>query len=166
MTDYYRDRLPVRQDHQETINRINREYYTGWFRRTTGRWTSERRYLMGPKKNPLNLTTEFSIGALTEGDWDYQVNWTGQTNGTMNLKLIGNELHRDIGYYPEDPTVSRISLVDIDTLVLSTTYGGRRFREEIRLLEDDRLRLRQTVGYDENTNEVIVVGQYFEERIL
>ena len=121
---------------------------------------------MGPKKNLVNLTTEFSIGALTEGDWDYQVNWTGKTSGTMNLKLIGNELHRDIGYYTEDPTVSRISLVDIDTLVLSTTYGGRRFREEIRLLEDDRLRLRQTVGYDENTNEVIIVGQYFEERIL
>lgn len=138
-----------------------------WFRRTTGRWTSSRRYLYNLKtKKPTNLTTEFTIRACLQGDWDFSVEWTGQTEGTMNLKLIGNELHRDIGYFTTDPTVSTISVIDTDAIVLSTSYSGMNFREEIRLLNDDKLRLRQTVGYDEKTNEVRIVGQYFEERVL
>ena len=137
-----------------------------WFRRTTGRWTSSRRYLYNLKtKKPTNLTTEFTIRACLQGDWDFSVEWTGQTEGTMNLKLTSNELHRDIGYFTSDPTVSAISLIDPDTIVLSTSYSGMNFREEIRLLNDDKLRLRQTVGYDDKTNEVRIVGQYFEERV-
>lgn len=138
-----------------------------WFRRTTGKWTSQRRYIFNMKtKKPTNLTTDFSIGACTEGDWDYTVVWTGQTNGTMNLKLLGNELHRDVGYFSEEPTTSLVRLIDADTIVLSTQYSGMKFREEIRLLNDDKLRLRQTVGYDDRTGEVRLVGQYYEERTL
>ena len=138
-----------------------------WFRRTTGKWTSQRRYLFNMKtKKPTNLTTDFSIGACTDGDWDYTVIWTGQTNGTMKLKLIGNELHRDVGYFSEEPTTSLIQLIDADTIVLSTQYSGMKFREEIRLLNNDKLRLRQTVGYDDRTGEVRLVGQYYEERTL
>ena len=84
----------------------------------------------------------------------------------MNLKLLGNELHRDIGYFTADPTVSIVSAIDSDTIVLSTSYSGMNFREEIRLLNNDNLRLRQTVGYDDRTGEVRIVGQYFEERVL
>lgn len=138
-----------------------------WFRRTTGKWTSQRRYLFNMKtKKPTNLTTDFSIGACTDGDWDYTVVWTGQTNGTMNLKLLGNELHRDVGYFSEEPTTSLVRLIDADTIVLSTQYSGMKFREEIRLLNNDKLRLRQTVGYDDRTGEVRLVGQYYEERTL
>ena len=137
-----------------------------WFRRTTGRWTSARRYLYNLKtKKPTNLITEFTIRACLEGDWDFSVEWSGQTAGTMNLKLTGNELHRDIGYFTTDPTVSTISVIDTDAIVLSTSYSGMNFREEIRLLNDDKLRLRQTVGYDDETGEVRIVGQYFEERV-
>lgn len=141
--------------------------YHEWFRRTTGRWTSARRYLYNMEtKKPTNLTTEFTISACTNGDWDFKVDWSGQTSGEMNLKLRGNELHRDIGYFTADPTISTISVIDADTIVLSTSYSGMTFREEIRLLNDDRLRLRQTVGYDDRTGEVRIVGQYFEERVL
>lgn len=141
--------------------------YHDWFRRTTGQWTSERRYLFNMKtKDPVNLTTKFSIGALTEGDWDFQVIWTGQTEGVMNLKLLGNELHRDIGYFTSEPTISRLELIDRDTLVMSTSYDGKHFREEIRMLNEDSIRLRQTVGYDDLTGEPVIVGQYFEERTL
>lgn len=112
------------------------------------------------------MTTNFSIGALTEGEWDFQVIWTGQTEGVMNLKVLGNELHRDIGYFTTSPTISKLELVDQDTLVMRTSYDGKNFREEIRLLDGDSLRLRQTVGYDDLTGKPVIVGQYFEERTL
>lgn len=138
-----------------------------WMRRSTGSWTSQRRYLFGLKrKEPINVVTEFSIAALTEGEHDFQVTWEGQTSGVMNLKLLGNELHRDIGYYTDEPTVSLLQMIDSDTLVMSTTYGGRTFREEIRFLDDDKLRLRQTVGWDAMTGECLIVGQYFEQRLV
>jgi len=137
-----------------------------WFRRTVGQWTSERRYIFNLKtKKPTNLTTEFSIQPITEGDYDFQVIWTGQTNGAMCLKLSGNELHRDIGYFTSEPTTSLLELIDPDTLLMHTAYDGCRFREEIRLLECDNIRLRQTIGHDLETNKVILVGQYFEERV-
>ncbi|NBR83004.1 MAG: thioredoxin [Flavobacteriia bacterium] len=47
----------------------------------------------------------------------------------------------------------------------ATQYDGLKFREEIRLLADDTLRLRQTVGFDENTGVPTLVGQYYETRI-
>lgn len=137
-----------------------------WFRRSVGKWTSQRRYLFNMKeKTPTNLTTEFTIAPHMDGEFDYQVVWTGQTQGTMNLKLSGNELHRDIGYFTEDPTISYLSMVDADTLVMSTSYGGSTFREEIRFLKDDGLRLRQTIGYSDKTGQPILVGQYYEERL-
>lgn len=137
-----------------------------WFRRTVGHWTSERRYIFNLEtKKPTNLTTKFTIDALLDGEYDFQVVWTGQTSGTMKLKLSGNELHRDVGYFTSDPTVSFLSLLDKDTLVMHTSYDGMRFREEIRLLDDDRVRLRQTIGHNIETGEVALVGQYYEERI-
>ena len=142
-----------------------------WFNRRTGRWTSSRRYLfdLGKKDSlkPVNLTTEFTFGACTEPDdqWDYEVIWTGQTEGTMRLKLLGNELHRSIGYFTSEPTVSLVSMIDADTLLTSTSYDGQRFREEIRFLHEDKLCLRQTVGFNQETHEPTLVGQYSESRI-
>ena len=137
-----------------------------WFRRTVGKWTSERRYIFNMRtKKPTSMTTSFIIAPQTEGEFDYQVIWTGQTSGTMNLKLVGDELHRDIGYFTEKPTVSRLSMVDRDTLVLSTSYDGSTFREEVRLLKGDTVRLRQTIGFNDRTGDVMIVGQYYEELV-
>ena len=137
-----------------------------WFRRTVGNWTSERRYIFNMEtKKPTNLTTSFTIAPQTQGEFDYQVIWTGQTSGTMNLKLLGDELHRDIGYFTEEPTVSRLTMLDPDTLVMSTSYDGCTFREEIRLLKNDTVRLRQTIGYNDRTGDVTIVGQYYEELV-
>ena len=137
-----------------------------WFSRTTGKWTSERRYIFNMKtKKPTSLTTEFTIAPHTSGEFDYQVVWTGKTNGEMNLKLLGDQLHRDIGYFTDEPTVSKLEMVDADTLVMHTSYGGCTFREEIRFLFDDKVRLRQTIGTNDRTGEVNIVGQYYEERV-
>ena len=67
---------------------------------------------------------------------------------------------------PPDSSPDLIRLIDADTIVLSTQYSGMKFREEIRLLNGDNLRLRQTVGYDDSIGEVRLVGQYYEERTL
>ena len=141
--------------------------FQDWFNRTTGQWVSERSYFFNMEtKKPTTMTTSFSIGVLTEGEWDYQVIWTGQTEGVMNLSVRGNELHRDIGYFTSSPTISTMSMVDKDTLVMSTAYDGKHFRESVRLLDNDNLRLRQTVGTSEATGQVVIIGSYVEFRTL
>lgn len=136
-----------------------------WFARTTGKWVSERRYIFNMKtRKPTNMTTEFTIGAATEGEFDYIVEWEGQTEGKMNLKLLGNELHRDIGYFTDKPTVSLMEMVDADTLVMRTSYDGLTFREEVRMLYNDTVRLRQTIGTSDEDGTVRIVGQYYETR--
>lgn len=137
-----------------------------WFHRCIGDWTSQRRYIYNMKtKKPTNLTTDFTILESNIDEWDYTVMWKGQTKGTMHLKIEGDQLHRSIGYFTEEPTSSLLHKVDHDTVAFYTKYNGMRFREEIRLCHSDNLRLRQTVGYNLKTGEPTLVGQYFEERI-
>ena len=57
-----------------------------------------------------------------------------------------------------------LELLDEDTVVFYSSYGGMDYREEIRFLGDN-FRLRQTVGYKEGTDKVIIVGQYAEYRV-
>ena len=133
-----------------------------FLRRTCGSWTSERRYLFAPKFTPVNLTTKFSITELT-GDV-FQVVWEGNTSGTMELTLDGSTLHRSRDYFGEGANSSKIELVDQDCIVLRTQYDGTRFREEVRMIEEDMFRLRQTVGYNVETGQLVLAGQYFETR--
>jgi hypothetical protein len=115
-------------------------------------------------KEPVNLTTEFNISAETDGNWHYSVEWTGATSGTMKLRLSGNELHRNIGYFTDEPTVSQLSMIDSDTLVMNTSYNLQSFREEIRMLYDDKVRLRQTIGRSDEDGTITLIGQYYEVR--
>ena len=136
-----------------------------WFDRTCGTWTSERRYIFNMKTmKPTNLTTKFTIDPGERGN-QYVVNWQGQTSGTMELTLEGDQLHRSRDYFGEGAHTSRLERIDDDTIVLRTQYDGMKFREEIRLLAEDTIRLRQTVGFDENTGVPKLVGQYWEVRI-
>lgn len=134
-----------------------------FLRRTCGDWTSERRYLFAPKFKPVNLTTDFKITELTGGI--FQVVWQGQTTGTMELTLEGDVLHRSRDYFGEGANSSRIEVIDQDCIVLRTEYDGTRFREEVRLIESDMFRLRQTVGYNLNTGQLTLAGQYIERRL-
>ena len=92
------------------------------------------------------------------------ISWDGEASaGTMNMTIVDDMLKRDIGYFSEDPTDSRMEQIDDDTVVFHSEYGGMKFREEIRLLDDDSHRLRQTVGYKKG--KPFLVGQYFEEKV-
>ena len=141
----------------------NQHTFGLWLDRSLGNpWVSDRRYLyFKPGKDPhsVELTTRFGVEKIAPDVWE--VTWTGQTNGKMQLELEGNVLHRDIGYFTSEPTDSVLEMVDEDTVVFRTSYGGVDYREEVRFLGDD-LRLRQTVGHKEG--ELFLAGQYVERR--
>ena len=134
-----------------------------FLRRSCGNWTSERRYLFAPQFKPVNLTTDFTIHETEDGK--FVVNWTGKTEGEMVLDLQGDVLHRSRDYFGDGANSSFVKMVDQDCIVMKTSYDGCRFREEVRLIEDDFFRLRQTVGYDLETGQPTLCGQYYERRI-
>jgi len=135
-----------------------------FLRRTCGKWTSERRYLFAPKLKPVNLVTEFEMAELDLGN-NFIVTWTGQTSGEMKLTLEGDVLHRSRDYFGDGANSSKVEVIDRDCIVMRTEYDGTRFREEVRLIEEDCYRLRQTVGFDLETGRLVLAGQYFETRL-
>ena len=135
-----------------------------FLRRTCGKWTSERRYLFAPKFKPVNLVTEFEMAELDLGN-NFLVTWTGQTSGEMQLTLEGYMLHRSRDYFGDGANSSIVEVIDRDCIVMRTQYDGTRFREEVRLIEEDMFRLRQTVGYSLETGQLVLAGQYFETRL-
>ena len=133
--------------------------------RGIGRWLSRRRYLMGKNLTSGEYTTTFETESL--GDDKYRITWSGVTDGEMDLELVGNKLNRSRSYFgPDDGTTyQEMYWIDPDAVVFYTAYDGDKYREEIRYLDNDT-RLRQTVGRNEETNEVTLVGQYYESRIV
>ena len=134
-----------------------------FLRRTVGSWSSERRYLFAPALKPVNMTTEFTISEGNHGK--FIVDWTGKTEGQMILTLDGDTLHRSRDYFGDGANSSKIQVIDQDCIVLRTSYDGMRFREEVRMIEEDCFRLRQTVGYDLETGQLRIAGQYIETRL-
>ena len=142
----------------------NQHFFGIWLDRSVGgEWTSHRRYLYfnsGQEPKSVELVTTFTVELVTPLVW--AISWNGQTQGRMQIELTGKTLHRDIGYFSSDPTDSYLEMIDEDTVVTTTTYGGVTYREEIRYLGDD-LRLRQTVG--RRDGEMVIAGQYVERRM-
>tara|TARA_Y100000768_G_C23817236_1_gene604735 strand:+ start:286 stop:705 length:420 start_codon:yes stop_codon:yes gene_type:complete len=137
------------------------ENFSNWFSRCQGNWVSYRRYLTLPGKKDDTYATEFTIAV--DGN-KVSIKWDGDaSSGDMNLTIEGDVLHRDIGYFTDEPNDSQLTRLDIDTVVLLSEYDGMTFREEIRLLDNDTHRLRQTVGY--RKGKPFLVGQYWEEKV-
>lgn len=85
----------------------------------------------------------------------------------MTVVVRGDELKRSRNYFgatEEDGNSSCIEMIDADTICLTTSYGGSTYREEIRLLHNDSIRLRQTIGISNTTNQPTLIGQYYETR--
>jgi hypothetical protein len=136
-----------------------------WFRRSLGKWTSDRRYLFAPKMEPVNMKTFFSVKEGLRSN-QFVIEWKGQTSGIMEVELNGNVLDRSRDYFGEENHSSIIEVLDDDCIVLRTEYGGMKVREEIRLLNSDAVRLRQTIGTCVETSKVKILGQYGEFRVL
>ena len=135
-----------------------------WFRRAVGAWTAERRYLFAPKMEPNKMTTKFTVEEGMGGN-QFVIQWQGNTSGTMEVELNGLVLGRSRDYFGEEAHSSAVEVLDNDCIVLHTEYDGMKVREEIRLLNDDCVRLRQTIGTDNKTGTVRLVGQYTEFRL-
>ena len=141
----------------------NQSDFATWLDRRVGSWTSQRRYLFNLEtKKPVDMVTEFQINKV--GSLRWQVVWSGQTEGIMELNLEGDLLHRSRDYFGSGSHASRLSMIDKDTLLLHTSYDGLTFREEIRLLKN-RYALRQTVGFSDETGDATIMGQYAEFRL-
>ena len=140
--------------------------YSDWFSRCEGSWESHRRYLMGPKKAIDNLVTNFSIERRADDEW--AILWKSDRNeGEMGIILDEDKqvITRSRNYFEgSEGTVTKLERIDQDTVVFYSSYGGADYREEIRFLGNN-YRLRQTVGYKTGTDKVIVVGQYWEEKV-
>ena len=136
---------------------------SNFLRRSCGSWSSERRYLFAPALKPVNMVTQFTMEELPYGK--FKIDWDGQTAGQMILTLKGDTLHRSRDYFGDGANSSTVEVIDYDCLVLRTSYDGMRFREEVRMIEEDMFRLRQTVGYDLKTGQLRIAGQYIEQRI-
>ena len=130
--------------------------------RGVGSWESHRRYLFGDKLHSGEYTTTFSIEPME--DDGYRISWSGKTDGVMDVFLEKNQLKRSRSYFSEEETYQTMYKVDPDTVIFYTAYDGTRYREEIRFLDDNH-RLRQTVGWNQETNDIELVGQYFEKRV-
>ena len=141
--------------------------YADWFDRCVGSWRSHRRYLMGPKKNIDNLVTDFNIEKRADDEW--AILWKSDRNeGEMGIILFEEEgrITRSRNYFDNGQEGNTyLERVDEDTVVFYSGYGGMEYREEIRFLNGNKYRLRQTVGYKEGTEDAVVIGQYWEERV-
>lgn len=133
-----------------------------WLNRRCGQWRSERRYLFGPNAQPVNYTTMMDIYPGDRGN-EFVIKWTGKTEGEMRVALDGNMLTRDRDYFGDDAHDSQVEMIDEDTIVFYTSYGGVNYREEIRFLSHDQYCLRQTFGTD-SAGVMKLVGQYVEFR--
>lgn len=154
---------------------MSSEQFRSFMHRCTGSWNSNRRYYY-PKPNKSQLLT--SLLNIEEVDvypeyFLYKLSWNTKdsktqeavSDGEMLVKGYQLTLERDVGYFTDDPTICDVTVVDDDCIVLNTAYGGMKFREEIRLLEDDTIRLRQTLGFKDGSNKPFLYGSYLEERI-
>lgn len=151
---------------------MNSESVKQWFFRTQGEWFSRRRYIYANKTEPVIVESKFKV--VVEDDpkrpshFNVEISWdsTGDTEsqGVMSCYCDGKKLYRDKGYMTEEETESVIQLLDFDTIMTYTVYNGMAFREEIRMATED-IRLRQTIGFKEGTPNMILCGQYLEERI-
>ena len=141
--------------------------YSDWFTRCEGSWESHRRYLYGPKKTIDNLVTYFDI--VRRGDDEWAILWKSDRNeGEMGIIVDEEEglVRRSRNYFDNgEGTITKLERVDDDTVVFYSSYGGMDYREEIRFLTGNQHRLRQTVGYKQGTDKVVVVGQYWEEQV-
>ena len=80
------------------------------------------------------------------------------------ILTLDDNLHRSRDYFGDGANSSEIEVIDSDCIVMRTAYDGCRFREECRLIEDDKYRLR-SVGFNVKTGELALAGQYYEARL-
>ncbi len=160
---------------------------TGFFERSVGQWTSQRRYYTlknGETQEVVShLTIEFlesghpnllalaEVHGLDQGlvcgvQFAWESNYIShsrkQSTGSTAFGIRDNMLYRDRGFATTKPVVATYQLRDRNTMQLHTEYNGSAFDEELKLVGANH-RTRQTII--SRAGQEIMIGQYLETRI-
>lgn len=157
------------------ITDITTDMARTFMQRSEGDWVSSRRYIYNADKKVsriVNYETHFTVSY--DGDYAWRNTWKSyvdgeedpSSEGVMKMHVHDGMISRDRAYMSNYPDQQLIEIIDADCLVFRSAYSGMTFREEIRLCEDDNVRLRQTYGKKDESNEVFLIGQYYEKRKL
>lgn len=175
-------RLPIAQTLEESL-------IAAFFRKSEGRWRSERRYYTlpdGKTKEVVSLITirfleqgcdellelqrlhnlpahlSLSCGALVS--WHSSDAETGrqESEDSTVFGALGDILYRDRGFATTKPVTAQFCFTNPQTLCLRTEYKGSVFEEELKLV-GDKYRTRQTII--SRAGEQKMIGQYLEKRL-
>lgn len=181
MTHPTNSRVQTAQATQESLA-------SDFFRRSAGKWRSERRYYTlqsGEVQEVVSfITVEFlepgcdnlielaRLHNLDDPDaiicgarsaWDSHYTGPGKkrSKGSTIFGICGTSLLRDRGFATPKPVTANYTMRGSDTMTLRTEYGGSSFEEELRLI-GNLYRTRQTII--SRAGEEIMIGQYLEKR--
>jgi len=148
--------------------------------RSIGDWVSHRHYLYVKSKKVDTVVTRFSINYSDDSQDSLLISWSSERGeGSMlivpsaNVLVDEEDLHsspvylnRDVGYATNEPTSSRIMLLDDTELRTTTAYDagglGDTFNEHISLINPDT-RVRTNCAY--KNGALHLIGQYLEYRV-
>ncbi|MGF1588351.1 MAG: phycobiliprotein lyase [Pleurocapsa sp.] len=174
----------------ETTNIDLQSLAVDFFRKSAGRWNSQRRYYsLNKDVEPQEVESLLNISFVEQGAPElielakshalenlealvcgtkvtWQSNYTNQNrkpvNGSTVFGIQGNILYRDRGFATPQPIVAICSFSNPETMCLRTEYNANVFEEEIKLV-GDRYRTRQTII--SRAGQEITIGQYLEKRL-
>ena len=176
-------RLQVAQTTEDSLIAV-------FFRKSVGRWRSERRYYTLPDGQTKEIVSLITVRFLEQGCDELielqqlhglppemtltcgsQVSWkstdsvTGrkQSEDTTVFGALGDILYRDRGFATSKPITAKYYFPNAQTLCLRTEYQGSVFEEEVKLV-GEKYRTRQTII--SRAGEQKMIGQYLEKRIV
>ena len=160
-----------------------------FFRKSEGRWHSERRYYTLPDGETKEMVSLITVRFLEQGcdellelqrlhelpdglsltcgthvSWKSNDSVTGrkQSEDSTVFGALGDILYRDRGFATSKPITAQYYFSNPQTLCLRTEYKGSVFEEEVKLV-GDHYRTRQTII--SRAGEQKMIGQYLEKRI-
>ncbi len=160
-----------------------------FFRKSAGRWRSERRYYTLPNGETKEveslitvrfleqgsdellelqqlhgLPTEMSLTCGSHVSWKSTDSVTGrkQSEDSSVFGALGDILYRDRGFATSKPVTAKFYFPNPQTLCLRTEYKGSVFEEELKLI-GEKYRTRQTII--SRAGEQQMIGQYLEKRL-
>ena len=175
-------RLQIAQTTEESL-------IAAFFRKSAGRWRSERRYYTLPDGNTKEVVSVITIRFLEQGcdellelqrlhnlphgmllacgalvSWKSSDSVTGrkESEDSTVFGALGNTLYRDRGFATSKPITAQYYFPNPETLCLRTEYKGSVFEEELKLV-GEKYRTRQTII--SRAGEQKMIGQYLEKRL-
>ncbi|HEY9609335.1 phycobiliprotein lyase [Allocoleopsis sp.] len=175
-------RLKLTQTTEESL-------IAAFFRKSGGRWHSERRYYTLPDGETKEMVSLITVRFLEQGcdellelqqlhelpdgmaltcgthvSWKSRDSVTGrkQSEDSTVFGALGDILYRDRGFATSKPITAQYYFSHPQTLCLRTEYKGSVFEEEVKLV-GDHYRTRQSII--SRAGEQKMIGQYLEKRI-